>query len=229
MKWLFGFVFLVNVVVLVWFGWLSNDPSTSRVNRVSNSDDHAIVLLSERREKAVATIPKDATSLAKLAAHAACYSIGPFKSTEEATGAVMQLKSQGWISVSRKAEEKVPRGYWVFLPAASDKETAMKSLREMHKANVDSFLITKGPNTNAISVGIYSDRRHAEERRDELRSKGFKVQLEERHSNSVVFWVDMISQGQGQLSDEIRRRLLIEFQGAEIRQGQCADKITALD
>lgn len=219
MKWLFGLVLLLNLIVAVWFGIFSGEDNKGPATSDPTAKNGSIVLLRERESPK----PVEPPPTAALAMRFECSSLGPFKNAEEASGAVMQLKAQGWSSVARKSEERAPKGYWVFIPPAPNSVDAKKTLREMHSANVDSFLITKGPNTNAISVGIYSDLKYAEERRDELRAKGFDVRLEERVSSKTQFWVDMTSDGSVQLTDEMRRKLLIDFRGADIRQGECGD------
>lgn len=222
MKWLFGLILLLNVLVAVWFGLLSGEDDSELVKRSQPANSGSIVLLAER-EEAKPSAPEAFAHIASTDSQ--CYSLGPFKSTEEATGAVMQLKAQGWLSVARKSEDRVPKGYWVYIPPAKDKNAAKKTLRDMHAANVDSFLITKGPNTNAISVGIYSDLKYAEERRAELASKGFDIKLEERFTNKTLFWVDLTAEGALRMTEEVRRKLMIDFRGAELREGQCGEKI----
>lgn len=228
MKWLFGLVLLLNIVVAGWFGFFSGSREETSAKPQSSTTNGSIVLLSERETaKPPAPEPRAPEPPAQPIGPVECYSLGAFRTNEEATGAVMQLKAQGWLSLARKADERVPKGYWVFIPPSRNTADAKKTLREMHAANVDSFLITKGPNTNAISVGIYSDRKYAEERRDELRAKGFDIKLEERFTTQSQFWVDMMPEGTLRLTDDVRHKIMIDFPGAELRQSACGENSLA--
>ena len=150
-----------------------------------------------------------------------CFIVGPYAQNIDATSAVMQLKERGLQAKIRSQQEQIAKGYWVYIPPLPNREEAKKMMREMQRNNVESFIVTKGNKTNAVSVGIYGELVAAEARRDELRAKGFAVELEERASTSTEFWVQVPVNSEKEMLSEIEQALANGASGKRLERAPC--------
>lgn len=152
---------------------------------------------------------------------AQCFIVGPYTQNLDATSAVMQLKERGLQAKMRSQQEQVAKGYWVYIPPLPNRDEAKNMMREMERNNIESFIVTKGNKTNAVSVGIYGELVAAEARRDELRAKGFGVELEERASSSTEFWVQVPVNSEKEMLSEIEQALANGASGKRLERAPC--------
>lgn len=150
-----------------------------------------------------------------------CFIVGPYTQNLDATSAVMQLKERGLQAKIRSQQELIAKGYWVYIPPLTNREEAKNMMREMQRNNIESFIVTKGNKTNAVSVGIYGELVAAEARRDELRAKGFAVELEERASTSTEFWVQVPVISEKEMLSEIEQALADGASGKRLERAPC--------
>lgn len=214
MKRLFLMVLAVNAIFFIWqmlYGPAS-PLAAKKVEPVVMSSEGSpdLVLLEESKSKSKnsTATPSDTT----------CYSLGPFVAANKATSALSRLKERGLPSTLRKAEGRKPKGYWVYFPPLDSREEAKAMLREVHKHNIDSFIITEGANKNGISVGVYSDETSAQRRQQELQKEGLDVVLEQRYTARTEYWLDVVDSGRllGTAS-----QLFKEFPGLQRRSAHC--------
>jgi len=234
MKQFFWLLIFANLGFLVWnythSGPVPADQSTIPMAR---DNDKPLVLLSERENVAHDPVVKQRMAEATTSPPAApqvsgqspsgrsCYIVGPYLGSDEAAGAVMQLKEKDLLAKVRKQDGKVPKGYWVFVPPLASREESRQVLRSMHQQNVDSFIVTKGDKANSISVGIYGDLATAQARRDELSSKGFNIQVEERSSTAVEYWVEVEADPTRNVVSDIEKGLANDFAGKRLERAGC--------
>lgn len=65
--------------------------------------------------------------------------------------------------------------WWVYIPTLADKAEADKKASELRLFGVgDFFVVQEGPNRNAISLGIFSLEKGAQERLTELKGRGVR-------------------------------------------------------
>lgn len=119
-----------------------------------------------------------------------CHTLGPFLDAGAADEARTLLEAEGMQVSRRAASIKVPDGFWVYLPAmpADEAETVVEDL--VARGIRDYF---RGPR-NFISLGIYRDRRMAEQRRAEIEALGYSPLVEQRLKDRAVFWLDIMEQ-----------------------------------
>lgn len=66
-------------------------------------------------------------------------------------------------------------GWWVFIPPQAGKPEAEKKAGELRQLGVgDYFIIQEGPNRFAISLGVFSSEKGAQERLGEVKTKGVR-------------------------------------------------------
>lgn len=79
------------------------------------------------------------------------------------------------FKLSRKALNGDPNAWWVYIPPLADKSEADKKAGELRLFGVtDFFVIQEGPNRFAISLGVFSAEKGAQERLTELKGKGVR-------------------------------------------------------
>lgn len=234
MKQFFWLLLFANFGVLVW-NYTRPGFGTAEQLAVpeARDNDKPLVLLSERETNTSRPVFRDGVADAlrnppatlpvpgQIPSGRICYVVGPFEGNDEAAGAVMQLKEKDLLAKVRKQDGKVPKGYWVFVPPLSSRDEARQVLRNMHQQNVDSFVVTKGDKANSISVGIYGDLATAQARRDELVSKGFNIQVEERSSTAIEYWVEVEADSGRNVVAAIEKGLSTDFAGKRVERIGC--------
>lgn len=229
MKRLFGVVLALNIAFLLWniFASTAPDPRTRAVQS-SARGEHTLLLLSERPTKAPETPSfasegrvSAADSPAAAASRGPCFALGPFARPEDAVGAVMQLKSRDLEARARKREERSGAGYWAYMPPFNTRAEARAVLKKLHEQKIDSFIVTQGEKSNAISLGIFNDLAQAQARRDELRAKGIEVLVEPRGSTKQEHWVDVEGSSGGNVIAEIEKSLATDFASLRLERQDC--------
>ncbi|WP_412478838.1 SPOR domain-containing protein [Azonexus sp. IMCC34839] len=79
------------------------------------------------------------------------------------------------LKLSRKAVDAEVSGWWVYIPPLAGKSEADKKASELRNLGVtDYFTVQDGPNRFAISLGVFSSEKGAQERLAELKGKGVR-------------------------------------------------------
>lgn len=79
------------------------------------------------------------------------------------------------FSVSRQVVAAEGNGWWVFIPPLAGKAEAEKKAGELRQLGVnDYFVVQDGANRFAISLGVFSSEKGAQERLNELKGKGVR-------------------------------------------------------
>ena len=79
------------------------------------------------------------------------------------------------LKLSRKAVDAEVSGWWVYIPPQVSKPEAEKKASELRGLGVtDYFAIQDGPNRFAISLGVFSSEKGAQDRLAELKAKGVR-------------------------------------------------------
>lgn len=234
MKQFFWLLIVANLGFLVWnYINSGSGPAEQLTMPTARDNDKPLVLLSERENalrnpvaieraaEATTNLPAMPPVSAQIPSGHSCYVVGPYPGSDEAAGAVMQLKEKDLRAKVRKQDGKVPKGYWVFVPPLASREESRQVLRNMHQQNVDSFIVTKGDKANSISVGIYGDLATAQARRDELASKGFNIQVEERSSTAIEYWVEVEADPIRNVVSDIEKGLANDFAGKRLERTGC--------
>ncbi|MCW9058399.1 MAG: SPOR domain-containing protein [Gammaproteobacteria bacterium] len=117
-----------------------------------------------------------------------CYSIGPFMAAEDQAAAATTLRRAGLEVKSRSSDVQEPIGYWVYLPAMASEE-ARRVAAELTRQGVSDYFIGK---QNYISLGAFSAKPAAEERRRQIAALGYEPRLDPRFRTRTAFWLDVL-------------------------------------
>lgn len=178
---------VVNLVYFAWAQWV-DEPRMPPVNEA---------LTKLPRLKLVSELPPEqrpaTNTRTVLNEPPACMSVGPFGDITNAAKAAGILSSKGFAPQQRAEEAGTSTGYWVYVGGLKDDVEADKVRVSLEKAGVKDALIMP-PAADAgrrISLGLFSDRAHAEQRAASLKRMGFKAEVAEHKLPQVVYWIDL--------------------------------------
>ncbi|MDZ7750752.1 MAG: SPOR domain-containing protein [Gammaproteobacteria bacterium] len=119
-----------------------------------------------------------------------CVLLGPFPEEADTDAMVALLEEQGMTVETETRQDRRPNRYWIYLPQFADITAAREALDRLRDAGVTDFIrVMRGPNVNAVSLGLYSRENSARARMDELESKGFEPAMEVRYEQFDQTWL----------------------------------------
>jgi hypothetical protein len=146
-----------------------------------------------------------------------CASIGPFLDIPSAADLSAELRSRALVPKQRVLESDVWVGYAVLLAPAPTRAEALAVTDRLKARGIeDLYVIPSGDQRNAVSLGLFSERRRAERRVAQLRELGFDPQIQDRTRTATVYFVDF-EVPSGQRVDLSR----FERPGRRLTNGEC--------
>jgi cell division septation protein DedD len=190
---LFLFLLALNAAAGAW--WYLRPAPTVSAFVAADPGIPALVLLSERDEAAMSAAAEVAnaanTPVDPNAPVRTCTSFGPFDTQSDLRQAMEILTPQTTRIQFQESSHETPRGYWVYLPAYSTRDTALKSARQLNAAGVrDYYVVTAGNHENTVSLGLFRERENASRRQAQIAALGFPARLEERTEVRTQYWID---------------------------------------
>ena len=197
MKWLIYFLLICNIGFAAWHFRGLDMREDGVVNGLEISNENQLVLLSEFKQQQ----ESESSAAGKL-----CYSLGPFIQKSGAKKIQALLQEQD-VEIKRiRIRDTSRSGYWVILPASKSRKEANKSIQRLKKLKIrDYFLVATGPHENAISLGVFSLKKHARQRVDEMIRLGFIPRMERVAFPRKVYWLNWYKESENQPDDSIIR------------------------
>lgn len=201
---LFLLLLVLNIAAGAW--WYLRPQTTEAAFSAADPGVTALVLLSERDANAMsaaaAAASAAATPVDPNAPARVCQSLGPFETESDMRRAMELLTPQTARIQFQENSVDTPRGYWVYLPAYSDRDAALKTARQLNAAGVrDYYVVTAGDHENTVSLGLFRERANAQRRQAQIAALGFPARLEERTEVQRRYWVEYeLSSGAPDLS-----------------------------
>ena len=120
-----------------------------------------------------------------------CERIGPIREAEAAASLRARLGAISAAAEVKEVEEMQIRGYWVYLPPSTDRESALALARQLAAGGIrDYYVVTAGDNENTISLGMFKDRINADKRVQQIAALGFNPKRIERGDLEKRYWVE---------------------------------------
>jgi cell division septation protein DedD len=152
----------------------------------------------------------------------ACFTLGPFTTVSSASRAAKAISALGVIVKRRQILQREPRGYWVYLPSFKSYNAAKRQVRVLQKKGFkDLFIMGKGENKNAVSLGLFNTRDAAEERFDQVKSLGLDVKMETQYRENKQAWLDMAIQGDRTSTVADLTAMAEKYRSASLAQHKC--------
>ena len=183
MKWIIYFLLICNIGFAAWHfrGLDMREDGTTDVLDINNESQ--LILLSEFKQQKKKQQP---SSEGKL-----CYSLGPFTQKPLADEAKSLLKEKNIEAKRIRLRDTSRSGFWVILPATESRKEAIKHVLRLKKLKIkDYFLVATGPNENAVSLGVFSQKKLARRRVDEIIRLGFVPRMESVALPRKVYWLN---------------------------------------
>lgn len=177
----------VNLVYFAWAHWV-DVPKAPPANE-------AIARLP--RIKLVSELPgaQRPAQSAKTALNesATCFSVGPFGDIPAAASAASILEQKGFVPRQRAEAADTTEGFWVYVGGLKSDVEADRVRVSLERSGFRDALVM--PSTAAtgrsVSLGLFSDRAHAEQRVLAVKRLGFKAQIAEHKLPRTVYWIDL--------------------------------------
>ena len=185
---------VANILYYMW-GRFVDEPEPTGVVVVDESDlgpplnvsDAAVAATSV--DAALGTgKPSDLTALSGRS----CVTLGPFKTNEDAEGALAEYEGQGMRASLRTTQGQVFVGHWVQIRNIPDRDTGNAILAQLREGGLgDAYLVPTDEEGLKISLGLFGEKSRAE--RIELQAKSLDLQpdITPRMRDATVFFVDI--------------------------------------
>jgi hypothetical protein len=199
---LFLLLLLVNLLFLAWIRWVAPTEVTARDAPSAVAGKlQPIRLQREPVPAGTAAEPDPGSSTAAAIAAAACVSVGPFSSLQQAEATSAALQRLGFTShAPRAATDEVRVGSWVRVPNLATPEDAANALTSLRAAGLaDAYVVAEGEPGNAVSVGVFADPVKATEVAMTVITAGFTPEISDRMRTLDVYWLDIDRQANGSL------------------------------
>jgi hypothetical protein len=179
---------VIDLVYFAWAGWI-DVPNATPVNAAAEKLPR-LKLVSELPPSEAAAEPRR-TAYNQISDTAPCMSVGPFADILSSAQAAEILKAKGFEPRQRAAVGDMLAQYWVSVAVAKSDADAQRVLKTLSDHGVkDAEAMPDDPN-HVISVGLFTDREHAQKRADAVRQLGLTADISERQLPAAVYWVDL--------------------------------------
>ncbi len=212
MRSLFMLLLVINISYLIWGVAFSEKNIAQQENKLPVGLP-SISMLSENLEnkkikQTNKTVVKKDSPVKKLpdvgVTAELCFSIGPFVEKKQLDKLQLRLKRRGIASKSKSITDKEPKSYWVHKPPVKTMEEAVEITKKLQAGKFsDYFIIRKGKNTRAISLGLYKSFRRAKQIKDQLKKIGVESKIETRYRDITRHWLDYQENKTTPLSDKV--------------------------
>jgi hypothetical protein len=175
---LFLALLAINVAFFGWARWIDRPLDVA----VVGSPAAAIASLELR--------PVPAAPVAAPAPLTRCKSIGPFPDSAAASAAADALRGHGLQPRERSVESSVPDGYWVYVEDLKDAAARRKVISTLNAAGMKDAA-AMADESERVSVGVFTDQKHAVHRAEQVQELGFKPVLSVHQRAFGIAWLDV--------------------------------------
>ena len=209
------FVALLLAANLAFFAYseldLMSDGESSRLERQLVPEK--IKLLTPQQVAALG--PAKASQLANV-----CLEWGGFTDAERVAALAALEPLQLGRQLSQRRIDSTS-AYWVFLPPLSSKSAAEKRVGELKADGLkDFFILSDGPQKNAISLGVFKTEEAANKFLDAVKEKGVQNARSGARTQTIQQTYVILRDPQPAQTERLQQ-LKGDFAGSEIRIGPC--------
>lgn len=203
MRWVFYSLIILNLLYLGWHMTARLVPADTSISVSAGSAPDRLRLLSEAPVDELAGAA-DAPETEVRAPAPLCTVVGPWSVAADARRAAASLAS--YQAEAREFRVQRDRLNWVYLPAAENREEALRALGELQSQGVDSFVVSEGEDANAISLGYFSSPDSARGLQVRMQNAGYPAEVRETAREVSEYWLEITP---AQLEDDARLRAFL--------------------
>lgn len=115
-----------------------------------------------------------------------CIRLGWFETAEEARNAYRSLGSPGEAFQVSEEERDLEPLHWVIIPPQPE-DRALRLFNDLQRRGIDSYLVTRGENRNAISLGLFQSKEAAERVLETKKSQNLNAVLANFPRNQLSY------------------------------------------
>jgi hypothetical protein len=192
MRVIFALLLLANIAWFAWANWVDRPVEEAAPARV---DAPRLVLAREAPAMEAAARPA-------IRPTDNCLSLGPFSDLTDAARASTLLRENGLQPRQRAGSGVVWKGYWVSLEQVPDRASAAGIIERLRRFGIgDAYSMPDEGRQITISLGLFTERRRALQRMDEVKALGFEPLMAERERSGTVYWIDVDVEAPAKLPD----------------------------
>ena len=120
-----------------------------------------------------------------------CLSLGPIDTKEMAEQIYQRLNARNVVSEILKKDVLVSTDYWVIIPPRKSERQALRLLKQLQLANIDSYVVTQGDFSNANSLGLFTVENSAYRIKEKMEAAGFDSVVQEIPRRQIRYWVEV--------------------------------------
>lgn len=121
-----------------------------------------------------------------------CVSVGPFDDPAVAAKAVAVLQSKSFSPQQRTAQSPAIKRFWVYLDGFTSDAAVTRALHTLEHGGIDDAeAMPPDASGRQISLGLFSDKAHAQRRANAVRKMGLKPKVDQRTVPGTVYWLDL--------------------------------------
>jgi hypothetical protein len=178
-----------NLAFLAWSQWVDIPPPTATADSASSLPRLRLV-----EEKA----PTSQRVMAGRAQVAQCVSVGPFDDLPSATHGADVLRKKGFESRQRLQQGASSEGFWVFVGGLASDAVASQAMHNLTENGIkDATVLRPSEEERRIAAGLFTEREQANQRAQEIRRLGLRVEIAERKLPGTQYWVDVALSPEG--------------------------------
>jgi hypothetical protein len=123
----------------------------------------------------------------------ACMSVGPFGDLTNAAKAAGILTGKGFAPQQRAEEAGTAEGFWVYVGGLKTDVEADRVRVSLEKDGIKDALVMPPAAEvgRRVSLGLFSDKAHADQRAAAVKRMGFKAEVAEHKLPQTVYWIDL--------------------------------------
>jgi hypothetical protein len=121
-----------------------------------------------------------------------CVSVGPFDDPAVAAKAAAVLQGQSFSPQQRTAQSPALKRFWVHLDGFANDAAVTRALHTLEHGGIDDAeAMPPDANGRQISLGLFSDKAHAQRRAQAVRKMGLRPKVDPRTVPGTVYWLDL--------------------------------------
>lgn len=187
----------------------STVPQLRLVNEVDESElsrTKLAVIAGPKIEEAKPAIIANDDTKAPKDINIGCQVLGPYKSILNVRQARSRATGQALVASIRRIQvpAKVPIEHWVFIPPRENRQSAVAMFKRLQANSFDSFLMTRGKNVDAISLGLFRNHDSARRLLRKAIGQGFPAEIQVMEKYEHEYWLEMASDSIVELAQKNR-------------------------
>ena len=213
---------IINVVYLVWQLHRPEFPGTEVTDTLGIRPTITLISEASKNDRREALDKVVANPLVFDTGEGAttCSALGPFDDVSEGQIVLERLVSMNF-QVNLKAIDQ-PTGefdFRVMIPPAASLEEAFRKLRELQSQGIDSYVITRGNDALAISLGVFSTIKAAKAAQQS--NYGYESMIAKIQRLDRSYWI--VPYGTLEVAKALMQSIITDFSDLEINQVACSE------